>query len=197
MNFLLYLGKPGAWIFHRYQRHKLRNRSLSIVSNNCWGGFMHRYYNFPFNSPFIGLYITAPHYISLLENKSRLYAPLSFISHNPYPVAQLPTGELIHFLHYKSAAEAAEKWNKRLKRLDWNNCLVKFSDNDECTPGLIKRFDELPFRNKVCFTAGEFPELKSVIHIPRFKGKRHVKSCWKFSDRYFNFIATANKCREL
>ena len=47
---------------------KLYNNNFTIVSNNCWGGFIYKRFKLQYNSPFIGLFIFAPDYIYLLKN---------------------------------------------------------------------------------------------------------------------------------
>ena len=34
-------------------RIRLRNRNVSIISNDCWGGRMCKFYKLPFHSPFV------------------------------------------------------------------------------------------------------------------------------------------------
>ena len=46
----------------------IKNKSVTVISNNCWGGFMYQSCNLPYNSPLIGLYFYAPEYIKFLEN---------------------------------------------------------------------------------------------------------------------------------
>ena len=69
------------------------------------------------------------------------------------------TGIEIVFMHYHLEEEALEKWNRRMKRINWSNMIVKFSDTDCCTDELILEFDKMPFEHKVCFTAKKTAEL--------------------------------------
>lgn len=65
---------------HLGWRLRLRNPGVSIISNNCWGGFMSRYCKLPYRSPFVGCFLFAPDYIRLLRSlKSYLAAELHFI----------------------------------------------------------------------------------------------------------------------
>jgi len=45
----------------------IKNKQISVVSNNCWGGFMYQSCKLEYQSPFIGLFILPPCYIELLE----------------------------------------------------------------------------------------------------------------------------------
>ncbi len=71
----------------------------------------------------------------------------------------------IFFLHYHSEEEARDKWERRRERINWDRLLVKFNDQNGCTEELIREFDKLPFKNKVCFTVKEHPGCESVIKI--------------------------------
>lgn len=182
----------------------LRNRSFSILSDNCWGGFMSRYLGLGYRSPFVGLFVFSPDYIRLLENLEAVYADLRFIRPGrskyaaslapgaAYPIATVGDDIELHFLHYASEAEAARKWRRRLGRLDPENLIVKFCDRDRCTPELIARFDRLPYRQKVCFTARPYPGLASVRFVRCQRRRDCVENCWKVSQRYWDIVAAAN-----
>ena len=58
----------------------------------------------------------------------------------------------LHFLHYADEEEATQKWERRLKRMHWDNLYFKFNDNDACTYELMKEFEELPYKSKVIFS---------------------------------------------
>lgn len=194
-----------AWWERPLMRCRLKNKKVSIISNDCWGGFMYRYLHLPFRSPFIGLFIMPEDYVSLLSDPARLYAPLRFIrksesrhlahiSHpQDYPVALLPTGEEIHFLHYPDAETAKAKWERRLKRLDLNNCIVKLSDNYYCTEQTLRAFDSLPYRQKVLFTARRHSGLQCEVVLPQFKKDgRTGERIHKVSQKYWDLPAHAN-----
>ncbi len=183
----------------------IRNKQVTIISNNCWGGFMYQSCRIKYNTPFIGLYMYAPEYIALLRNlKYNLSQPLHFITYeqSKYKGIVSPkyilgvlgdTGIEIVFMHYHLQEEILEKWNRRLKRINWDNMIVKFSDTAYgCTAELIEEFDRMPFANKVCFTAKAYPKCNNVILMKEYAGKDFVLYEWAHSDKYYNFIAEAN-----
>lgn len=88
-----------------------------------------------------------------------------------YPIGCLGRDVELQFLHYESQSEAAEKWNRRLERInkDDSRLFFKFCDRDGCTLEQLKSFDESPIANKVCFVSQEC-ELKSSILIPQAQG---------------------------
>lgn len=189
-----------------YRTKTIRNRDVTIISNNCWGGFMYQSCELQYNSPTIGLYFFAPEYIKFLRNlKGNLHKPLHFIPKSESRYAEhIPQDYLIGvlgdtdieivFMHYDSKEEVTEKWTRRTMRVDFDNMIVKFSDTDfGCTDELIEEFDKLPFKNKVCFTHKPFPQCKSVIYMPEYKENEYVLYEWAYSYRYYNFVKKANK----
>jgi uncharacterized protein HI_1244 len=78
------------------------------------------------------------------------------------------------FLHYKSEQEAYEKWNRRKARINWDNLIVKFCDQDRATEEHIKAFDKLPYRNKLCFVAHKVEGTKYTIHFKEFEKEPFV-----------------------
>lgn len=187
----------------------LKNKSFTIISNNCWGGFIYQRFGLKYNTPFIGLYMFAPDYIKMLEDFEKIINnPLIFIEHkdsryktqlkeknlfDTYPIGILGENIEIHFLHYSSKTEALEKWNKRVKRINFENMLIKFSDRDLCTEELIQRFDKLNFSNKICFCSREYKDLPSVVYIKEFKDKIEVEEEWRFDKRYIDIKHKINK----
>ena len=182
-----------------WRRRRLHNRSISIISNDCFSSFMYRFYGTEFNSPFVGLFIMPDDYLDLLETPALLHAPLQMTTSGhsryrdslanlpEYPLGILPGGREIHFLHYRSADEALAKWMRRLARLDMSNCIVKFSENNGCRPEHLRRFDALPYPHKVAFTCHRYPELASTLYLPEFAGEAELGKYWKLADLRYNF----------
>lgn len=187
---------------------KLYNNNFTIISNNCWGGFVYKRFKLQYNTPFIGLFIFAPDYIYLLKNfnriihneitviqaqESRYYEQLKkYRIVDKYPIGKLDDHVEIHFLHYKNFMDAKEKWDRRVKRINFQNLLIKYSDKDLSNDDLIKEFDKLNFEHKIAFCAKEFPELKSVIYVEKYKSKGYVENEWKYYDRYIDIISILN-----
>lgn len=194
-----------------YLRSKLKNKEFTIISNNCWGGFVYQKFDLKYNTPFVGLFLFAPDYINLLRNfKDIIHNELNFINaqesrykdkliecdtYNKYPIGKLDDEIEIHFLHYHSEEEAKNKWNSRVKRINMDNLLVKFSDRDLCSDDLILEFDKLEFKNKLCFAAKEY-ENTSVITFEEFKGQQCVENEWNHYEKYINIIDTLNSLKK-
>lgn len=125
--------------------------------------------------------------------------PLRFVRHskyipdfsNDYPLALLGDIEL-HFLHYKSENEAREKWERRLRRICWENLYFKFNDNDQCTYELMKEFEKLPYKSKVIFSSKNYEDLPSLVHFKSQEKQGQVGIDLKYYHKYFNVVKWLN-----
>lgn len=187
-------------------RMRLRNRRVTIISNDCWGGRMCKFYKLPFHSPFVGLFVVGPDYVKLLENPEVLKNDLEFfpieqskwidylksVGQTSHPVAHLTPEIEIHFLHFPDEPTARSKWERRVRRIDWQNAIVKFSQRDICDDDLICRFDRLPYAEKVCFTTHPVEGAACAVPLPDFAGEDHVSLCWNVSNLSWSFVRHAN-----
>ena len=151
---------PGFSIDKYYA---LRSSDISIISSNCFGGMISHLLGFKFNSPFVNLFLTERDFIKFLKD------PLTYVDEKliymgkeidrsgefDFPVCKL--GDInIHMNHYKTFAEATQKWYDRIRRINWFNlCVEMFTDD----PNILEEFDKLPYGKKICFTS-----FKSKIH---------------------------------
>lgn len=157
----------------------LKNRAFTIISDNCWGGFVYQRYNLQYRTPTIGLFFYPPDYIKFLE-RIEYYLSLDLVvvdrtksiyksikPERKYPVGILGDIE-IQFLHYSTAEEAIKKWNDRKKRINLNNCLIKMSNRSSMfSSDYYERFEKLPFKHKILFTKDDIKQ-KDCIYIEEF-----------------------------
>ena len=183
----LKLLKPIRIKLSNIRRKALKNTDFTIISNNCWGGMIYESYNLRKNSPTVGTFFMASDYIKFISNlKHYLKADLTFInpetahcieeikknkSYPNFPVGLLDGEIEIVFLHYKSEKEALEKWTRRCSRVNYENILFKFNDQNECTLQDLEAFINLPYNNKLFFTCKNWginsPVIKR-IHQPKW-----------------------------
>lgn len=194
------IGDKTNPLLAKGRREKLVRTDFSIFSNNCWAGSVYRRYGLPYSSPTAGLYFFASDYVKF-ASRLRYYTsvPLEFIDarESQYadqlrekgelgkPVARLDDIEVV-FLHYPSPEEAAEKWARRCKRINWDNVFIKFSQMNCCTEGDLRAFDAIPFRNKLCFTASLRPELSCAVHFPGYNERGGVLNDTDYYSRYID-----------
>lgn len=144
---------------------KLKGECFAIISNNCIGGVICHDLGVQFQSPTVNIYIRPHEFVRLCENIDYyMELPLIEVPYNEqigYPVAML--GDItLYCKHYASFNEAEKMWNKRKKRINWNHVYFMMTDRDftppvsvtklisACSEETLKRFDDLPFQNKVC-----------------------------------------------
>lgn len=128
-------------IFASNRKKQLNNSDFTIISNNCWGGIAYEYYGIPKLSPTVGTYFFADDYIKFITNlQYYLSKPIIFITaeeskyrdtlyergEKDIPIGVLGDVEIV-FLHYKSIDIARDKWNRRIRRVNYNNLVAKFS----------------------------------------------------------------------
>jgi uncharacterized protein (DUF1919 family) len=159
--------------FKRYC--ELIENPLTIISDDCWGGMVSNYLALEFNSPFVNLFISSDDYIKLLENINYyLQQELCMVSEGDVYSCTMPIGSLgegnskiiIDFNHHVSFIDAKNDWERRIGKINRNNLLIKMTlpNNDE---SIAKRFNELPFKNKVCFCPKQL-DYESTVFLPRY-----------------------------
>lgn len=190
-------------LYNYLMRARLKNNNFSIISNNCWGGRVYQDLGLPYATPFVGLFLFAPDYIKLLRGlKYYLCLELNFDNYSKYidcnnigyPIGFLGDIE-IHFMHYSTEKEAKEKWERRLKRINWDNLFVKFNDRDGCTKYILEEFDQLPIANKVSFTAHNHDNLKHSVWFKEYQNKECVEPELQSYKRYFDVVSWLNTGR--
>ena len=112
-------------------RERLNNTTPTLICSTCAGGFIYHWLGLQFRSPFINLFLTPEDFVKALENFDEFIdTPIQEVkdSGKDYPVGVGALGIKVYFMHYKSFAEAIEKWNERKQRIDKNNMGVMLSN---------------------------------------------------------------------
>lgn len=198
------------WIFsvfremaRRLLNRKVRDKTFTIFSNDCYGGEIYKVMGLQYNTPFVGLMLMAPCYIKFLSNP-RYYLSTSLVftsesiyedlksfrlARDYYPMALIDDIE-IHFLHYVSESEAAEKWYRRSARVNWNRIFVKFCmDKDFATIEHLRTFEVMAF-HKVCFSRVNYDRFLSNIQVLGYNKDATVT--FKNSLKVFNLVGWLN-----
>ncbi len=157
---------------------------------NCIGGEMYHDLGMQFTSPTINLFFRADDFIKIAEHpKEYLMQKLEFIEETEtYPVAMLKDAK-VHFLHYKTSAEAAGKWYERIERIDFDNLYI-IADDCGLDDDTFKRFQNVTeCRRKIMFTTSpERAQYKDVYRIYKDKPYSYVSNyAVKRSSGYYDF----------
>ena len=174
-------------LYKELKRLRLKNRQPTIIASNCIGTFMYYDMKLRFNSPTINLSFDMNDYVRFLEDLPRyLEQPVAPCRDDrfDYPCGMVGDVE-IRFNHYKTFEAAAAKWDERRQRVDWDNLFVIGIDGDDCTMESLRRFDALPYPNKVVFTHKPYQEIKSAYYLPGFEGLDGVGRATDFRDQFW------------
>lgn len=191
--------KMNQYIKKSINRMKLRNKNFTIISNNCWGGFVYQMFGLKYTSPTIGLFFIGSDYVKFCE-KLEYYTSvdLKFIPFEEsknyslinnglkYPVGILDDIE-VYFMHYKSEEEAKEKWEKRCQRINFNNVIFKISQREGYLKEDIENFMDLNIKNKIAFS---YDYIEGAFYVPELKKFRGDEM--PLLDNYIDYISFLN-----
>lgn len=162
--------------FGRYIR--LIKHPVTILSDDCWGGYVYHKFNLQFSSPLINIFWQKDSYSKFIQDPLYYFAqPLELhtegnLRKNVYPVGIIGEGEKqirLEFIHARSFDEAKNLWDKRKKRVNKDRIFVMMGI-DVTEPDkekYLKVFEGLPFP-KICFYSGE-TSVKNVVYLSRFE----------------------------
>lgn len=209
----IYMDLKKSWLNKVYLRRNKKyiailkqyiDSDTTIISTNCFAGRIMQDLKMQYNSPTLGLYFMYPDYVLFLSNL-RYYlteAKLVFVekskyklgnerlqaSDHKYPVALLDGKIEIHFLHYKTDEEAAQKWYRRARRINWSKILVIGMDQNGCNLSDINSFEKLPFNNKCFFTHRKLTKTNVVIPIEEFSQRQEVGNPYTERDIFYKYF---------
>lgn len=158
-------------IYFAFSRQRLKNKSFTLISNNCLAGCVLHDFSMRFDTPTINLFIPFPDYIKFLTNlKNYVSKDIEDITgDSPYPIGLLGGVIHLHFLHYKSFDEAVDAWKRRCRRIHWDNLRIVLVERDGCTESDLKAFDELPYSHKIALVHKDYSNIKSSFLIKGFE----------------------------
>ena len=198
-----YLSKKRAHYIP--QIRNLIPEGASIISSNCFAGRILQDLSLQYNKPTLGLYFMYPDYIEFLCNLEYYLkeAKISFVERSKYPIGNerrnswshwYPIGLLdgkveIHFLHYHTEQEAAEKWYRRASRVNFSNLIIIGMEQNLCSIDDIVNFDKLPYNHKYIFTSKNLPSLASNIFMEEFKDMNEVGDPYKKGHIFYKYLS--------
>ena len=200
-------SKYADKLLAKQRKQKLNNCDFSIICNNCWAGYVYRKFALPYLTPTVGLYFFADDYVKFCHNlRHYMEQPLEFITydesrykdiivkrkHQNVPIGRIGDVEIV-FLHYKTEEEAREKWERRAKRINYDNLIFKFSKMNYCTEEDLKRFDELRCDKKICFVPPKDKGIiKSAVVFKSAGNNDCIHNDTSEYDRYINLFKLIN-----
>lgn len=192
----------------RRKNKLLNNKDFSIISNNCWGGITYEEYGLRKNSPTVGCYIFPDDYLRLIENlnyyfsldlefievsTSRHYELIKKNGNEDCPIGILNDIEIV-FVHYKNPEIAYKKWMSRVKRVNWNNLVFKFSYQNYATKEQLEIYENLNLPGKkFMFVNKPDHHYKCGVYYHGFENDAYVWNDTFFAHKYFDVTEFLNK----
>ena len=183
-------------ILSPFKRIGLKNKDFTIICNNCFAGHYYDDYNMKYLTPTIGLVIPPKSYIKFISNmKYYLDLELKEVKSSDLecydmlkrkdpksllkPLDSLVCGKLddveIIFLHYKSFEDANAKWERRKLRINYNNILYKFNDQNELEDNEYDAFMNVKLDNKLFITSNtKYKDGKNTYFVKKYENLGYV-----------------------
>lgn len=156
----------------------LRDNPVTILSDDCWGGYVYHMLDLPFTSPLINIYWPRDSYCEFIKD------PLFYLEqplymerdgeprNNFFPIGRLGEGEKsvqLHFVHEVNFQAAKDHWEKRKRRINKNRIFIKFgfSANEPRKEEYLRAFNQVPY-HKICMYSGD-TNVKNVLYTKRFE----------------------------
>lgn len=203
MSFGLELWRLVKKVKAPFDKIGLKNKTFSIISNNCFGGFIYDRFGLQYASPTVGLSFPSKDYLKFLKNLEHYLncqiedlpkeqiKNLEFLKVNNLNIDTCKLFKLddleVNCLHYPNPKVANEKWKRRAKRVNLDNLLVKMNDQNCATVEDMKEFLKLPFKNKLLFTANPYfknSKDPNVIFMSKYEKLGYVKEDYLSYSKY-------------
>lgn len=188
----------------------LKYHDYTLISNNCWGGWVYRYYGSQYLSPTIGNFIMSEDYLRFIKNlKYYLNIDMVFISPNAahdrewlvenvpkfgqYPIGRIDDVD-VHFLHAHSKEQALSDWNRRKSRVNFSRVIIKFSTQNHWTLEQCEEFKEwdFPTENKLFFSTQRTIGTNYEKIFVRDKDESNTRDEGKYYTKYVNMTQIIN-----
>lgn len=166
-------------LYYEFKKKKLKNTDPTIIASDCFGTFVYHNLGLQFRSPTVNLFFSKEDFRTFVNDlEAFLKAEVTEIEDSTvsYPVGRITANNQeirINFMHYKSFAEAKEKWDERKKRVSYDNIsVIQFIQN--ATADDIHSFESLPYENKMLITGKNITHSKCVVTHRILKKKDYV-----------------------
>lgn len=189
-------------------REELKNRDFSFIVPNCLGGILLHDLGLRFLSPTVNLMMRQDDFLCFVSNLDvYLSEQLSFLERpeGECPRALLsPVGFqqiLIHFTHYRTEEEAAQKWYERAQRINKDNLFILIEERDGIGRKELEAFGALNARGLVAFTCNHYPDLPYCVFLSQYHSagevgnilKKHMLDDSREYEQFFDFVKWFNE----
>lgn len=162
-----------------YSRYiRLVKEPVTILSYDCWGGYIYNKLYLQFTSPLINIYWQKDSYMKFIQDPLFYFEqPLEMHTESNLREGVYPVGVIggrgnqirLEFVHARNFEEAKTLWDRRKERVNPERIflMLGIDGTEPDKEKYLKIFEKLPFP-KICFYAGE-TSVKDVIYLKRFE----------------------------
>lgn len=203
MKHLLSDKNPAAIRRRKNMRAALTNTTPTFLCPNCIGGILFHDLGLQFQSPTVNLMMFQTDFAKFVLNLDHYLAQeLAFFQHPDYSFPCARLGDItIHFTHYHTEEEAAQKWAERSARIDRDNLFVFLEERDGLTREDMLQLGRIHARGLVIFTANAYPDIPYALQIPKYASDGEVGNVLAKSylddsreyEKYFDFVKWFNE----
>lgn len=212
--------KEKIWHYRRNKllksyRKKLDNKDFSLITQNCIGGVIYDDLGLQFTSPTINMFIEDDNFVKLVENlehymkikpKKVTDCYVDPIDNNiKYPIIKIDDIK-INCLHYRDCNQAIEDWERRKKRINFDNIIVIANSwNLHENKKLIERIGRIKYK-KIIFTYKDYNKKYCIplkedfwkidergIVRPNLTDFITNNSIYRYFEKMFDFVDFINK----
>lgn len=187
-----FLGYIYDKICNQRYRSRLQNDNFTIITNSCIGGMMYHFLGKQFLSPTVNLWMEDKDFYRFVKRLDWYLAqPLKFVKGIDATPTAYCGDVLIHFNHYKTEAEAENKWNERKKRINKENLFIICSDRPTPSSGEVVTHEDMlslkdiPCRGKVIFSTRQYNDFNYIVPLPKDPNGDYVNQYMFDKSKYF------------
>lgn len=216
MGVKIFATRGIAKVKKTYANIVIKDKDVSIISNNCLGADICHSLGLRFNSPTVDMQILPADYIKFVSDlpyylKQEVFECNKFLPWQNEQIyrtysrrgedLQFPIGVcgdiLLYFQHYGSFEEAKSAWDRRKKRINFDKLGIILVGNERFSEEM-RLFDELKLKygQKIIFTCNYDINLYNrTVYISTPEGVHFMKNkniFRKYYETNFNSISWVN-----
>lgn len=170
---------------------QLIENPITILSDDCWGGYIYNYLGLEFSSPLINILWDKDEYSKFIQKPLYyLQSDLKMVREGNLKLGIFPIGQIgsdkdfvqMYFTHNVTFNEAKEQWNRRKDRINPNNLIVKmgFAASEKNVKKYIDAFQKCKLRKVLFYNGNE--EVEFAVKSNRFIWEESTKKVVQYYD---------------
>lgn len=133
---------------------RIKNSDFTILASNCAAGIIYNRLGMKFLSPTINMWFKQEDFIKFCTNLEHYVSTeLEFVELADFNFPTAKLGDIyLYFNHSKTQEEAKESWDKRKKRINYDNLYILMYDRGNLPKEEYLKLNKVKCKNKIVFT---------------------------------------------